>query len=90
MSDIDEGCDNRIRYAMSDVGGYLHFRRLNIEGNPACEATLIRLEAYLKETPLREVELEQVRHIASSCRCECGKELIRMIMEQQKMFCDGG
>ena len=86
----DAECYNRIRFAMDDADGSLRFRRIGVEGGMHCEGVLKELEVYLKERPLRDVDLNEVKRIASECRPGCGKELVRVIAEQKEFFCGKG
>jgi len=87
MPDRDIECYNRIRFVMDDADGSLRFRRIGIEGKTFCEDILKQLEAYLMTRPLREVDLTEVRRIASKCRPGCGEELVRIISDQKTFFC---
>lgn len=87
MPDRNIECYNRIRFAMDDADGSLRFRRIGVEGGVYCEGVLKRLEAYLKERPLRDIDMDRVREITSNCHPECGKELVHTIAEQKNFFC---
>ncbi|MBN1863539.1 MAG: hypothetical protein JW808_01425 [Victivallales bacterium] len=87
MPERDTECYNRIRFAIDDADGKLRFRRIGVEGGVFCEGVLKQLEAYLKERPLRDVDLKEVRSITSECRPDCGQELVRIIGEHKEFFC---
>lgn len=79
-------CRDRLRFRLNDASGVLRFEEFEIVGAPACSNLETMLRDYLVGRPLAEVDLEYLRELRCTGRCECIPTVIGEVRKHQSLF----
>ena len=80
-------CYDLIRFTLSDLSGHMQFESFDIADMPECRRVAARIQDYLLHCPLAEVDLGRIQSMAGDGGCPCVTQAVRIVREQQRLFC---
>lgn len=78
-----EKCHDSIRFTIADKDGTLRFTRFEITDEESCYNVQNKLQSYLLNRPLRDIDIGAIRHVLSDGHEDC----VRAIADIKEWFC---
>ena len=85
---MEDDCEDKIKFSLSDRGGELRFTEFNIAGDSSCAVMEDRMREYVMARPLAEIDVEFIRSLDCSGGNRCGLAIAKVIEDHQSLFCE--